>query len=136
MISSSEAVVVHHVTLEIPFGGENQARQFYGQLLGFPEMEIPAPLRQHEHGSVWFALNAAQQLHLGPVEAFRPQRRGHVAFLIQDLGALQRVFQQAGIAVQTAVPEPGWVRCYARDPFGNKLEFRQRLPAGQEEQPQ
>ncbi len=117
---------IHHVTLEMPQGGEAHARHFYTHVLGLTEIEIPAPLREHEGGSVWFALGAQQQVHLGPVENFHPQRRAHVAFQITDLPRLHTLCQQAGVRLQPAKEEPGWLRWYAFDPFGNKLEFRQR----------
>lgn len=118
---------IHHVTLEMPFGGEDLARQFYGGLLGLPERKIPETLRDHEGGSVWFAVSAHQQLHLGPVQAFSPPRRAHIAFQVADLAILQGTLRQANTRLQTAKQEPGWLRCYAFDPFGNKLEFRQHI---------
>lgn len=123
---------IHHMTLEMPFGGDDLARQFYTGLLGLTEMEIPETLCDHEGGSVWFAVSTNQQLHLGPVEAFSPQRRAHVAFQVADLIILQDKFQRAGIRLQAAKQEPGWQRCYAFDPFGNKLELRQRTFVGRE----
>lgn len=125
----SNITLLHHITLEIPLGSEQQARQFYGDLLHLTEIPIPKALRNHEHGSVWYAVDqeSHQQLHLGPVEEFLPPRRGHGAFLLHDLAALRQALEQAGVLIQEAVPEPGWVRCYAFDPFGNKIELRQLL---------
>lgn len=124
---------IHHITLEMPFGGDSLARQFYAGLLGLTEIEIPETLRDHEGGSVWFAMSANQQLHLGPVKAFSPQRRAHVAFQVADLALLQFALRQANTRLQTAKQEHGWLRFYAFDPFGNKLEFRQRIQPEKEE---
>ncbi len=115
---------VHHITVEIPRGGEEEARTFYGRVLGLTEIMIPEALQ--EHGGVWFACGE-QQLHIGPVPRFEPQPRGHPAFLVDDLTHLQARLHAVGAAVEEAIQEPGWVRCYGRDPFGNRLEFRQQL---------
>ena len=42
-----------------PPGCEPAARQFYGGLLGLPEIEKPEPLR--ERGGVWFGVGALQR---------------------------------------------------------------------------
>jgi catechol 2,3-dioxygenase-like lactoylglutathione lyase family enzyme len=54
-------VRLDHVQLAAPAGCEEQARAFYGGLLGLEEVRKPAPLRTR--GGVWFAVNAEQQLH-------------------------------------------------------------------------
>lgn len=126
---------IHHVTLEMPRGRETEARQFYTGRVGLTEIEIPASLRDHEGSSVWFAVDAIQQLHLGPVEAFVPPHRAHVAFQVEDLATLRNELQNAGVRLQIAKPEPGWQRCYVFDPFGNKLELRQPFPAGKDMPP-
>ena len=126
MALPAQVMHIHHVTLEIPSEREEQARQFYTNLMGFQEMEIPGPLQRHEHGGIWFAVGS-QQLHLGPVprETFHPQRRGHVAFQVRDLASMKHALAEAGGMLQIADWEPGWSRCYVLDPFGNRLELRQ-----------
>ena len=119
--------IVHHVTLEMPVGGEGQARRFYGEVLGLTEIPIPASLLEHEGESIWFALNILQQVHLGPVEDFHPQRRAHLALQVRDVPGVQALCQRSGVRLAQAEEEPGWLRYYAYDPFGNKLEFRQLL---------
>lgn len=121
-------VMLHHVTIEIPPDHEAAARHFYGELLGLREIDIPLTLRDHEHGGIWYEVSAdgRQQAHLGPVEPFQLRRRGHLAFCIQHLARLREKLLQAGIQIEEAVPEPGWTRFYARDPFGNRLELRER----------
>ncbi len=127
-VSLHGVVMLHHVTIEIPPDHEVAARHFYGELLGLREIDIPFALRGHEHGGIWYEASpdGRQQVHLGPVEIFQPQRRGHLAFLMQNLASLHEKLLQAGIQIEEAVPEPGWTRFYARDPFGNRLELRER----------
>jgi catechol 2,3-dioxygenase-like lactoylglutathione lyase family enzyme len=113
---------IHHVTIEIPTNSEEAARAFYGSVLGLKEIEIPHDLQSH--GGVWFRCGD-QQLHIGPISAdFQPQRRGHPAFVIDNLGRWQELLEKAGAKVEEAIQEPGWQRFYSRDPFGNRLEFR------------
>lgn len=127
-VSSHREVMLHHATMEMPPGREAAARHFYGELLGLREITIPLTLRGHEHGGIWYEASAdgKQQVHLGPVEPFQPQRRGHLAFCVQNLASLRTTLLEAGIRIEEAVPEPGWTRFYARDPFGNRLELREQ----------
>ncbi|SRR5579875_50323 len=127
MIAATFGVVmIHHATIEFPSGREDEARHFYGDILGLREVSIPVSLSEHERGGVWYEASpdGSQQVHLGPVRAFRPQERGHIALFIHHLDALREKFLQAGVRIRPAVPEPGWNRFYAFDPFGNRLEFR------------
>ena len=55
-------VSLHHVQIAIPAGGEDRARDFYGRLLGLPEIAKPEHLRAR--GGVWFQTETLQ-LHLG-----------------------------------------------------------------------
>jgi len=135
----SNVIGLHHVTLEYPLGDtpescaehERQARHFYGTLLGLHEIEIPPEFRaaNHDIDGIWFTIDPAgyQQLHLGPVTQFQAKPRGHVALQVHHLEELRTRLQEAGVRIQEAIQEPGWQRCYAFDPFGNKLELREIL---------
>jgi catechol 2,3-dioxygenase-like lactoylglutathione lyase family enzyme len=58
---------IDHVQVAAPPGCEEEARAFYGGLLGMREVEKPAALRAR--GGVWF-----EQLHVGVEDDFRPAR--------------------------------------------------------------
>ena len=58
-------LTIDHVQLAMPTGLEADARQFYGTLLGLPELEKPEALKSR--GGVWFGLADGRQLHLGVV---------------------------------------------------------------------
>lgn len=63
-------------------------------------------------------------------EDFRPSRRAHVAFLVDDLEGL-RARLDAGGVVTVDDPMPiGVRRFYVEDPFGNRLEFDDRRDGG------
>jgi catechol 2,3-dioxygenase-like lactoylglutathione lyase family enzyme len=113
-------VALDHLQLAMPRGREAEARAFYGDLLGLPELKKPPNLAVR--GGVWFALGS-QQLHLGVEEDFRPARKAHPAFLVPDLDGLRARLEQRGFAPYEDEPLAGYKRFYVADPFGNRLEF-------------
>ena len=103
-----------HVQVAAPPGCEAEARAFYGGVLGLREVAKPDALRARR--GVWF-----EQLHVGVEEGFRPARKAHPAFAVDDLDALAARIGD----VQWDDAVPGIRRFYASDPFGNRLEFVQ-----------
>ena len=69
---------VDHVQLALPPGGEGRAREFYGQVLGIPEVDKPPHLAKR--GGCWFE-HGGLKIHLGVEEDFRPARKAHPAFV-------------------------------------------------------
>jgi catechol 2,3-dioxygenase-like lactoylglutathione lyase family enzyme len=111
-----------HVQLAAPPGCEPAARRFFGELLGLPEIDKPAPLRSR--GGVWFALGS-QQLHVGVSDDFAPARKAHPALLVApgELDALAARLAFAGAAVTWDLEIPGVRRFYTADPWGNRIEL-------------
>ncbi len=103
-----------------PVGSEDAARHFYGDLIGMPE--IPKPAHLARRGGVWFDLDGAQ-FHVGIETDFRPAPKAHPSFEVDDLAGLKARLTQAGIETWEDGPFPSRDRFYARDPFGNRLEF-------------
>jgi len=112
-----------HVQVTAPRGEEQRAKDFYGGVLGLPE--IPKPTALVGRGGAWYQCGALQ-LHLGLEDDFRPRRKGHPAFLVRDLEAMRRRLEGAGMPVIVDAQIPGYRRFESRDPFGNRLEFLQR----------
>jgi len=120
-------LIIDHVQLAMPTGGEAQARAFYGEVLGLSEVPKPATLAAR--GGAWFG-NGTVQLHLGVESDFRPARKAHPALLVDDLDTLEAACRAAGFPPQRDHELPGYERFYVADPFGNRLEFLQvRIPA-------
>ncbi|HEY4918267.1 MAG TPA: hypothetical protein VIH92_15245 [Solirubrobacteraceae bacterium] len=71
---------IDHVQLAAPAGCEEDARRFFGELLGLDEVEKPEVLRAR--GGIWFSLGG-QQLHIGVQEGFVPARKAHPAILVE-----------------------------------------------------
>ena len=86
---------IDHVQIAMPSGEEETARAFYVNLLGFTE--IPKPPKLVKRGGVWFQSENVQ-LHLGVENDFRPARKAHPAFLVDDLEAILEKVQHAGEA--------------------------------------
>jgi catechol 2,3-dioxygenase-like lactoylglutathione lyase family enzyme len=115
-------VGIDHVQVAAPAGSEEDARRFYGRLLGLPELPKPAALRAR--GGVWFACGA-HQLHLGIAEQFAPATKAHAALAVRgsDLDRLAVRLAEAGCAVQWDDAIPGTRRFYTADPWGNRIEL-------------
>jgi len=109
-----------HVQLAMPAGQEEVAREFYGGVLGLAE--VPKPTNLAKRGGVWFE-RGTLRVHLGVEADFRPARKAHPAFLVEQLGALVEHLKRAGIAVVTDEPLEGYNRIYVSDPFGNRIEL-------------
>lgn len=112
-----------HVQVAMPRGAEEQARRFYGEAVGLPEIPKPEPLRSR--GGVWFRLGA-HELHLGVEEPFAPARKAHPAITVAELAALAQRLEAAGHPVTWDSERPGFRRFYSHDPFGNRIEFMER----------
>jgi catechol 2,3-dioxygenase-like lactoylglutathione lyase family enzyme len=114
---------LHHVQLAAPPGCEEQARAFYGSMLGLEEILKPEALGMR--GGVWFAVNAEQQLHIGVEEQFRPARKAHPALAVgaQALDALADRLRGAGVQVSWDDAVPSVRRFHVADPWGNRLEI-------------
>lgn len=114
---------IDHIQLAIPPGGEDQARAFYGELLGMSELPKPPVLAAR--GGCWFSSGSAV-VHLGVEEPFAPARKAHPAFVVDDLNALVARLAAAGYESTRADDElPGVRRAHGTDPFGNRVEFQQ-----------
>ncbi len=111
---------VHHVNIVMPTSGESDARRFYGDLLGFPE--LPKPAAMAGRGGVWFAAGTIQ-LHLSVDPDFQPSRKAHVAYQVDDLDGLRHQVEELGYPTLDDVPLPGYRRFHTEDPFGNRVEF-------------
>jgi len=111
---------IDHIQLAMPAGREHEARAFYQDVLGIPEIAKPAYLA--ERGGCWFE-RGALKVHLGVEEAFIPARKAHPAFVVEGLRELATRLQGAGYHVSRDQPLEGYDRLYVDDPFGNRIEL-------------
>ena len=116
---------IDHVQLAMPIGEEAKARAFFINILGFSE--IPKPAELAKRGGAWFQSEKVQ-LHIGVESDFRPARKAHPAFIVDDLDALIANAQQAGYETDTTQPPlDGYKRAHVFDPFGNRIELMQKI---------
>jgi catechol 2,3-dioxygenase-like lactoylglutathione lyase family enzyme len=119
------AAEIHHVQVAIPAGGEEPARRFYGELLGFAELSKPANLARR--GGAWFRTGNLD-LHLGVDPAFRPATKAHVAYRVSGLPTFRQRLTEAGHTCVDDEPLPGFDRFYVDDPCGNRVELLEDKP--------
>ena len=118
---------IDHVQLGMPAGREDEARAFYSGLLGL--REVAKPLELAARGGAWFA-GPAVSVHLGVEPDFRPSANAHPAFVVDDLAATRERLHDAGVAIEADDSGIAVVRCYIRDPFGNRIELVDAADAG------
>lgn len=108
-----------HVQLPIPPGAAEDARAFYGGVLGLEPIQKPDSLR--DRGGLWYRAGDAE-LHLG-IEDPSGSTRRHPAFEVADLDAAREHLRSAGVEIHEETPIPGRERFSFRDPFGNRIEL-------------
>ena len=86
------------------------------------EIEKPEALRPR--GGCWFQCGS-RQLHIGVDQDFRPARKAHAAFAVNDLEGLRKALLAHGVNVTNDDSIPGARRYFSEDPWGNRLEFVQ-----------
>lgn len=114
---------IQHVSLPIEPGGQDLARSFYVDLLGLPEKPVPATLPQH---LVWVDAGPLE-IHLlveDDAVDLNPRSRRHPCLEVDDVDALRETLDAYGIETEDEdFPLRGRRRFFARDPFGNLIEF-------------
>jgi catechol 2,3-dioxygenase-like lactoylglutathione lyase family enzyme len=118
-------VGLDHVQVAAPPGCEEDARRFYGDLLGLEELEKPPALSVR--GGVWFRVGA-HELHIGVADGFTPATKAHPALRVASHTELERLaarLEEHGVDVRWADPAeiPGVPRLFLADPWGNRLEL-------------
>lgn len=111
---------IDHVQLAAPRGCEEEARSFFGSLLGMEE--IPKPENLRKRGGVWFRCGV-HELHIGVQDDFVPASKAHPAFEVYGIGELRGRLEDAGVTANEDEPIAGKTRFHIRDPFGNRIEF-------------
>lgn len=105
----------------MPPGREADARRFYGQLLGLKETMKPPG----EKG-VWFA-TAEGLFKVLPDAAFKPAAdKPQARFRVDKAEPMRMALDKARFRHYDAPPEVGTRGFYAHDPFGNRVELRER----------
>lgn len=111
---------IDHVQLCIPPGSEDEARAFYGTILGLKE--IPKPDELLKNGGLWYEI-ADIQLHIGVEESNEISLKRHPAFVIDRFEEAKNFLKQQGVRLKEEVGVSGKQRLSIYDPFGNRIEL-------------
>jgi catechol 2,3-dioxygenase-like lactoylglutathione lyase family enzyme len=116
-------VGLHHAQITIPRAAEAQARHFYCEVLGLPEIAKPESLQGR--GGFWLQVGD-RQVHVGVEDGVdRQATKAHLAYQVTDITEWQERLQAYGLKILDSIPIPGYRRFETRDPFGNRLELIQ-----------
>jgi catechol 2,3-dioxygenase-like lactoylglutathione lyase family enzyme len=125
-VSTNDVIVgLDHVQVAAPPGCEDDARRFYGELLGLEE--LPKPPLLEARGGAWFRAGT-HELHVGVADDFRTATKAHPAFRVDSVDELERLavrLEEQGLEIAWADPAeiPGTTRFHVRDPWGNRVEL-------------
>ena len=110
-------VGIHHVNLM--FEDIDVARAFYGETLGFEELERP----DFGFPGLWFQMGD-HQLHMQPGTA--PVTFQHFALEVTDLPAILEELAERGLDVSASPTVDGaGLQAFFTDPTGNIIELNQ-----------
>ncbi|MFE8695571.1 VOC family protein [Cytobacillus sp. FJAT-53684] len=115
---------IDHIQLAAPKGCEEQARAFFGGILGLKE--IPKPENLQKRGGCWFVCGN-QEIHIGVQEDFLPAKKAHPGFVVENLSVLRESLEKHEIRIKEEPPIEGRSRFFVDDPFGNRIEFLEFL---------
>ncbi|MDH3250573.1 MAG: glyoxalase [Acidimicrobiia bacterium] len=116
---------LHHAQVAIPPGGEDQARSFWIDIVGFTEIPKPEPMASR--GGLWIR-DGTCEIHLGIEEPFAPARKADPGLVVEDIDRLEERLGWAGYQTTEDTPIYGLRRFHVSDPFGNRIEFLGRSP--------
>lgn len=110
--------------LAIPPDGEDAAREFWVDLIGFKELAKPESLRAR--GGLWL-IGGSAEVHLGVTDAFVPATKAHPGFVVDDFEDLRTRLTTAGYQTRSDTDLGELRRFHVDDPFGNRVEFLGRV---------
>ena len=112
---------LHHAQITVPKGAEDDAREFYCEILKLPEVEKPEVLLGR--GGLWLQVGD-RQVHIGTEEGVdRHATKAHLAYEVTDISSWKSLLIEAGVEIEESVAIPGIDRFEFRDPFGNRVEI-------------
>jgi catechol 2,3-dioxygenase-like lactoylglutathione lyase family enzyme len=117
---------LQHVSVAIAPDGADEARAFYGGLLGLEEKPVPPKLDPEQ--LVWFHLGGDLELHLMKTGDEAPPNAHFCLAVDTGLDDLRARIEAAGLETRTPTEIVGRPRFMCDDPFGNVVELTQ-LPA-------
>jgi catechol 2,3-dioxygenase-like lactoylglutathione lyase family enzyme len=105
----------------MPRGGHDEARAFYGGLLGLEERDVPPKLDASE--LVWFRAGGDLELHCFESDESPPRSQHFCLRVDSGLHELRRKLEAAGVEARDTDEIVGRPRFMCPDPFGNRVEL-------------
>lgn len=114
---------VQHVSVPMPPGSQEQARQFYAGVLGMQEKSPPSSLAHQQ--LVWFnAGDGGHEVHLFADEQMESKSAAqHLCLQVDSLSDYRSRLADHGIAIEETTPINNRPRLFVHDPFGNLIEI-------------
>ena len=116
---------VQHAQITIPKDAEDAGRKFYCDVLGL--REVPKPEALQTRGGFWLEIENFQ-IHVGTEDGVeREKSKAHVAYEVENLAAWREKLLKNKVEILEGVPIPNYQRFEFRDPFGNRVEFLEKI---------
>jgi glyoxylase I family protein len=113
---SVRSLGIHHVNIGV--SDLEQARSFYGDVMGFKEINRPD---FPGYPGAWLEIDESHQLHLSAMDGHVPPERQHFAVVVADLDAAISELEDRNVAISRA---GSGRQALLRDPCGNLIEIR------------
>ena len=111
---------VDHIQLAFPPGELEKHRQYFVGVWGMVEDERPPSLDRRE--GAWFRKDTCI-IHVGFDPNFIPQKKAHVAIIVDDIDDFAENLLKHGYDVRWNESIDGVKRFFTDDPFGNRIEI-------------
>jgi len=111
-----------HVNICVPPERLEEARRFYANVIGLPEIYRPDVFGAPGY---WFQVSNIE-LHIG-IEPAKPQSMRHMAWEVKNLEEAAKLLEANNVKVIEECEIPGRARFSFHDPFGNRTELLQMI---------
>ena len=114
---------LHHVSVPMPRGRLDEARRFYGEVLGLAPAPPPSSLGPESFA--WFRVgDTGSEVHCFVDEPFRGGCHDqHLCLQVDDLAAFRDRLASHGVAIEETIAIRNRPRFFVHDPFGNRVEI-------------
>lgn len=111
---------IDHVQLAFPPGGLEKVRAYFTDIWEMEEDERPQSLNGRE--GTWFRKGHCI-IHVGVDENFTPQKKAHLAIIVDDIEAFAQKLTEHNCEVRWNESIDDVKRFFTDDPFGNRIEI-------------
>jgi catechol 2,3-dioxygenase-like lactoylglutathione lyase family enzyme len=112
-----------HVQITAPEELMDEVLQYYRECLQLEDLQKPEGTRPQ---GAWFRIGSGE-LHVS-VDPHNPGKSSHFGIEVDDFdGAVGRL-RECGVHIEQAGRIPGRLRCFTRDPAGNRIEIMSYAP--------